>query len=236
MWPFSSKTRLDSKGALCGFTDWHSHILPGVDDGVSVMKDSLGILARYEEMGVSEVWLTPHIMEDTPNTTQSLRSRFDELLKAYEGGIVLHLSAENMMDYLFEERLASGDILTIGDSGTHLLVEMSVMYPPLDMEGVFNRIKEKGYKPVLAHPERYPYLEKADYTRLHQMGVMFQLNLGSLMGTYGSFAKANALRLLGSQMYQLLGSDVHSFSCLEKWLKVKISAAEYNQLKKLPGI
>ena len=108
MWPFRKKQTLEESGFFRGFTDWHCHILPGVDDGVQTMEEALQILAEYERLGIKEVWLTPHIMEDIPNTTQHLRERFKELQATYQGNVVLNLASENMLDRLFEERLAQG--------------------------------------------------------------------------------------------------------------------------------
>ena len=79
MWPFRKCIPLKDSGIFEGFTDWHSHILPGVDDGVRTVEEALEILRLYEELGVKAVWLTPHIMEDIPNTTAHLRERFAEL-------------------------------------------------------------------------------------------------------------------------------------------------------------
>ena len=112
-----------------GFIDWHSHILPGVDDGIKRMSDSLEVLRFYEDLGIRHVWLTPHIMEDYPNTTAELRARFEELKKEWNGKVELHLAAENMLDTLFEERLEAGDFLPIGEDGRHLLVETSYYTP-----------------------------------------------------------------------------------------------------------
>ena len=95
---FNTKKKLINTGILKGATDWHSHILPGVDDGIQTMEDSLTVLEAYEQLGIREVWLTPHIMEDMPNTPEELRARFQELQEAYQGPIILHLSAENMLD------------------------------------------------------------------------------------------------------------------------------------------
>ena len=125
MFFFNTKKKLIDTGIFKGATDWHSHILPGVDDGIQTMKDSLAVLNYYESIGISDVWLTPHIMEDIPNTTADLRARYSELLDAYKGPVKLHLAAENMIDNLFNERLAAKDFLPIGPNGTHLLVETS---------------------------------------------------------------------------------------------------------------
>ena len=107
---------------LEGFVDWHCHILPGVDDGVRSMNESLEMLDVYEMAGIKEVWLTPHVMEDVPNTTAMLRARFQDLEKAYSGKVRLHLASENMMDNLLLERLENGDVMPIGNDGRTLLV------------------------------------------------------------------------------------------------------------------
>ena len=172
MWFFRKKQTLEESGFFRGFTDWHSHILPGVDDGVQTMEEALQILSEYERLGVKEVWLTPHIMEDIPNTSSRLRERFGELQSAYTGNVILHLAAENMLDSLFEERLAQNDFLPIGSEGNHLLVETSYFNPPMDMYELLERIKQKGYNIILAHPERYLYMSESDYRKLQTMHIV----------------------------------------------------------------
>ena len=105
------KQSLLQSGVLQGATDRHCHILFGVDDGIRTLEDSLAVLAYDEEIGIQEVWCTPHIMEDVPNTTEALRERFAQLQEAYKGPIKLHLAAEYMLDTLFEERFKAGDLL-----------------------------------------------------------------------------------------------------------------------------
>lgn len=202
---------------LTDFIDHHSHILPGVDDGVKKMETSLKVLERYEQLGIAEVWCTPHIMEDIPNTTEALQNRFAELCEAYHGPIKLHLAAEYMMDALFEERLEHDDLLTLGNEGNHLLVETSYFTPPMDMDAILQRIKQKGYYPVLAHPERYVYMGKDRYIALKDKGIRFQLNLSSLAGAYGSEAKSKARWILKHNYYNLAGSDLHSSRNMEYW-------------------
>ena len=202
---------------LNGFTDHHSHILPGVDDGVKKMEVSLKVLERYEQLDIAEVWCTPHVMEDIPNTTEALRARFAELCEAYQGPIKLHLAAEYMMDALFEERLSQGDLLSLGEEGNQLLVETSYFTPPMDMDSILLRIKQKGYYPVLAHPERYVYMGHDRYTDLKNKDIRFQLNLSSLAGAYGSEAKDKAHWILKKNYYNLAGSDLHSSRNMEYW-------------------
>ena len=126
-------------------TDHHSHVLPGVDDGVRTLDESLKILERLAAEGVEALWLTPHVMEDVPNRTEDLRKRFAELQAAYDGPVRLHLAAEYMLDSLFTERLDGRDLLPIGERGDHLLVETSCFTPPMDMDGLLDRIRSSGY-------------------------------------------------------------------------------------------
>lgn len=190
-------------------TDHHSHVLPGVDDGVRTMEESLAVLDRLAREGVEVLWLTPHIMEDVPNRTEDLRARFAELQAAYSGPVRLHLAAEYMLDSLFVERLEARDLLTFGERGDHLLVETSCFTPPMDLDGLLARIRSAGFFPVLAHPERYFYMDRRDYRRLAQTGLLFQLNLGSIAGAYGREVSRKARWLLRHDYYTIAGSDLH---------------------------
>ena len=220
MW-FRKRQTLEESGFFHGFTDWHSHILPGVDDGVQSMDESLQILAEYERLGVKEVWLTPHIMEDIPNTTEKLRDRFAELKAAYQGSVLLHLASENMLDNLFEDRLEKNDLLPIGKDGKHLLVETSYFNPPMGLNNILLRIKAKDYYPVLAHPERYLYMNENDYQRLKTMGIEFQLNQFSHFGLYGKEVQKRAKILQKQGMYNYIGTDLHRIITLQNVLRVK---------------
>lgn len=209
MFPFCRKHTLSEAGILDGMTDWHCHILPGVDDGFKSMEDSLEVLDAYQKAGIREVWLTPHVMEDVPNTTAGLMQRFEELRAAYSGRVILRLAAEYMMDTLFEDRLDRGDLLPIGREGRHLLVETSYYNPPARLSAILAGIRSRGYYPILAHPERYTYMDMQNYTLLSDSGVKFQLNLGSLTGAYGKHVRKKALRLLHNGYYDIIGTDLH---------------------------
>ena len=188
-------------------TDWHCHILPGVDDGVQKTEHALDILSFYEKTGIHEVWFTPHIMEDCPNESARLKERIESFKSIYKGNIKLHISAENMIDTLFDQRFKEGDIMTIGEG--MLLVETSYYNPPIAFESTLKEIKEKGYKPLLAHPERYVYMTDKDYPRLKEQGILFQLNIMSLVGMYGQHAARTASHLLQQGLDDFAGSDLH---------------------------
>ena len=236
MWPFRKKQTLAESGLFRGFIDWHCHILPGVDDGVSTLAEALQVLTVYERSGIREVWLTPHIMEDIPNTTACLQARFSELQAAYRGGIALHLAAENMLDQLFEERLQKDDLLPIGKDGKHLLVETSYFNPPIGLTNMLLRIKSKGYYPLLAHPERYIYMDESHYRQLKSIQVKFQLNLFSLLGAYGTEVSKKAGWLLKNGFYDLAGTDLHRLTVWERLVgKKQIPESVWQMLRNIPS-
>lgn len=220
-WPFQRKQTLAESGILQGMTDYHSHLLPGVDDGVQTADESLEILRLYEQLGIREVWFTPHIMEDIPNTTAGLRSRFEQFKKCYTGNLRLHLAAEYMLDNLFKERLAHRDLLPIGEEGDHLLVETSYFNPPMDLYSMMEKIKSAGFIPVLAHPERYIYMGEKEYRRLKEVEVMFQSNLPSLANAYGGLVKKKVEWLHAQNMINLYGTDIHTFSSFQRILSFR---------------
>lgn len=219
---FSRKKTVAQTGFFNGLTDCHSHILPGVDDGIRSMKQSVAALSFYETLGVQSVWCTPHIMEDIPNTPAFLRERFEELKNAYSGPITLHLAAEHMMDNLFVERLAAGDVLPHGDAQDSLLVETSYFSPPLNMDSILDDIMSKGYFPLLAHPERYEYMGTREFEKLHSRGIKFQMNIFSLAGIYGKGVKAKAEWLYKRGMYSCYGSDIHSLTAFKAHMDEKV--------------
>lgn len=223
MWLISSRVKVEDSGLLEGFRDSHCHLLPGVDDGVKEVDETLRILQMWETMGMKEVWLTPHIMEDTPNMTDSLQKGFESLKGYYHGNIGLHLAAENMMDNLFLERLVRKDLMPLGKTGNRLLVETSYYNPPMDMDRTIQRIRECGYIPVLAHPERYQYMDMQQYQTWKDVGVMLQLNVPSLVGAYGPEVQRKAEMLLDKGMYDYCGTDTHSIGFVKYFLNGRIT-------------
>lgn len=222
MWPFRKTITFARSGILKGMTDCHSHLLPGVDDGVGTLDESLRILDMMEKHGVRKVWLTPHIMEDIPNETVTLQEKFQELKRSYNGTLELALAAEYMMDNLFEERLEKDDLLPLEEGKRYLLVETSYFNPPMRLLSMLKHIQEKGYHPLLAHPERYEYMKMADYKALQQVGVAFQLNIPSLAGMYGRHVQKKAEALQKAGMYTLRGNDTHSLVFFQNLLNEKI--------------
>ena len=225
------KVSLFESGFLQGKTDRHTHVLFGVDDGIKTLEDSLDVLSYEESIGVTDVWCTPHVMEDVPNTTDALKARFEELTGAYKGPVRLHLAAEYMLDTVFEERLGARDLLTMEDD--MVLVETSTLSPPVNLYEILRGMQSAGYRPLLAHPERYRYLKEKDYEQLKKLGIRFQLNLPSVVGFYGETAYKKALWLLENGYYSEVGSDCHRLHAMRGQYECQVLAKEVCRLLKL---
>ena len=233
MWLINNKVKIIDSGIMEGFHDCHCHLLPGVDDGVKEMRESLRILKLWEQAGMTEVWLTPHIMEDIPNKPKKLKEEFEQVKEAYKGNIVLKLAAENMMDNLFLERLQKGDLLPIGKNREYLLVETSYYNPPIDMDGIIEQVKERAFIPILAHPERYQYMDIGDYKKWKQRGVRLQLNVPSLVGAYGPEVQKKSEMLLQKGMYDYCGTDTHNYRFADFFLQGKLSKKFAKEVKRI---
>lgn len=233
MWLLSNKILMADSGILEGFCDWHCHLLPGVDDGVQDIGETLQILEEWEMLGVETVWLTPHIMEDMPNRPVDLRKGFGALKTRYTGRIKLHLAAEHMMDGPFAKRLEEDDVLPIGYRHNRLLVETSYYTPPMNLAETIDSVKAKGYDPLLAHPERYQYMGRRDYHHWKNQGVLFQLNLPSVLGAYGPEVQQKAEWLLKENMYDYCGTDTHAIEQIGLLLNSKINKKTAERIKRI---
>ncbi len=150
------------------------------------------------------------IKEDT-SRLKDIMIRFENLGYKY--------TTDEIIEYnLFEERLEKNDLLPLGESGDHLLVETSYFSPPMGLNNILLRIKAKGYYPILAHPERYVYMGESDYRQLKDMGVKLQLNLPSIVGMYGDLVKKKAMLLLNEKVITHIGTDIHNYKIFQKFI------------------
>lgn len=205
--PLANLFKIPVSTVLEGFTDWHSHMLPGVDDGCRAMDESISLLKMYEEAGVRSVYVTPHIMQDIPNQTADLKVLFERIRRKSSGMVHLSLASENMLDFLFGQRMLERDFLML--SGSRILVEAPLYNKPEDFDKYLEDIRNAGMVPVLAHPERYVFLNEKQYRELYKSGVRFQVNLPSLAGIYGAEVKERAEMIAGGGMADYYGTDVH---------------------------
>lgn len=228
MFSIHFRHRLLRSGILKGRTDIHSHILPGVDDGSPDIPNSLDLLDYMEEIGFAHVWLTPHVMADLHQTSAHLQEVFEDFQSRYQGYLKIHLAAEYMMDAAFRDQLHTSP-LRLGRN--HLLVETSYMSGPMDLQDILLDVWQTGFKPLLAHPERYMYMDEADYQLLHDKGYDFQLNLMSLSGYYGGRPKIVAEKLLEQGFYTYVGSDLHHLDRYEDFLyDLRLTRRQLDQL------
>ncbi len=193
--------------------DLHSHLIPGIDDGAKTIEDSLALIRALHELGYRKLITTPHVMNDLyPNSPETILKGLEALRQAVKReGIEIELdaAAEYLLDETFGDKLEAGQLLTL--PGNRVLVEMSFVSPPMELESLLFRLQAKGYQPLLAHPERYLFMKEdfRKYQDLKERGCEFQLNLLSLTGYYGKPIKDNGYRLLKAGLIDFLGTDLH---------------------------
>ncbi|MBC7744481.1 MAG: capsular biosynthesis protein [Flavobacterium sp.] len=193
--------------------DMHSHVIPGIDDGAQNMGHSIALIHAFMDMGFRKIITTPHIMADYyRNTPEIITHGLNELRKTLINQNIsfeVEAAAEYYLDETFETKLDKGNMLTL--NGEFLLFEISFVNYPHNLTDMIKKIQDKGYKPILAHPERYPYLFESveRYHSIKETGCYFQLNTISLTGHYGKNSKKIAEELIDHQMIDFIGSDMH---------------------------
>ena len=218
---FFSRSKKVFKGefGLLG-TDLHSHLIPGIDDGAPDMHTSLRLIRGMADLGYTKLITTPHIMGDMyKNTREDILKKLELLrtaVKAEGIAVEINAAAEYFLDDYVAGLLKSGEpLLTL--SGKMVLVEFSLAYPSHGLKDILFDLQMQGYQPVIAHPERYIYLEKNKefYEELKDIGCLFQLNLLSLVGHYGKSVQELAHYLAKKEQYDLIGTDLHHQRHLE---------------------
>lgn len=214
---------------LDGFTDIHNHILPGIDDGAKTVDESLNLIRGMNEIGISKFICTPHIMDNYyPNNADTIVTALTDVQNVIKTGDLAHIrieaAAEHMIDSGFELLVDSNRLMPIAEQ--YILVEMSYLQASLNFEESIQRLKDKGFYPIFAHPERYAYLHyhRNDYSRMKDLGMLFQLNLLSLSNYYGKDVQRKALALLDNNLIDFVGSDIHNQNHLKNLKNIQISS------------
>ncbi len=193
--------------------DMHSHFIPGIDDGAKTIADSLALLRAMAAMGYKTIITTPHVMVDYyPNNTRTIQEGLAAVQAAAKENnidLTIRAAAEYYIDESFMKLLETEPLLTIYQK--EVLVEFSMMYEPPMLFDVIFKMQSAGYKPIIAHPERYLFFHKdfKRYRDLKDKGCMLQLNMLSLTGYYGKNVKMIADELLAKGLYDYCGSDMH---------------------------
>ena len=217
-------------------TDFHSHLIPGIDDGAKSIDDSLNLIKGLLKLGFKKIITTPHIYSDIYFNTSEVILNGLEIVKTAikkEGlDVEFHAAAEYYIDQHFEELLQKGDLLPV--FGKHVLVEISFYQAPPNLEDVIFNMRTRGYIPILAHPERYVYfgLDLSKYERLKDLGCKLQVNLLSLTGRYGQDVQKIAMKLINKGMVEYLATDLHNKDQLEELKTLAYSNTMSKLMKK----
>lgn len=218
-WLFDKKKSKDVTLNHIGI-DIHSHIIPGIDDGVDTVEEAVAMVAKMQSLGYSKVIASPHVMWDCyRNTPEIILAGLENVRQgAREAGLTIQIdaAAEYFIDEHFNEMLASGErLMTL--PGNRLLVELPYSTPLMNTSENLFSIIGKGYQPVLAHPERYTYFysDPSVYKKLADGGCELQVNILSLTGYYGENILKMAEWLLKNHLVTFLGTDAHKIQHLD---------------------
>lgn len=225
--------------------DMHNHILFGIDDGSKTIENSIEMIVKMMELGYKKLIFTPHIISDYyPNTIETISEPFFEIknyLKANNIDIEIEFAAEHLIDdnFVFNLSNSTKKILCFDDK--KVLIETPFINQPNNLQQVIFDLINKGYEPILAHPERYVYLQ-CDYQLVETIfntGVKFQINLLSLVSYYSPQATKLAKYLIDNNYYHYLGTDAHKIKHIEMlkdvystkiFSKIDFTRVENNQL------
>jgi Capsular polysaccharide biosynthesis protein len=230
------KSKKKSGSLHIGFkTDVHAHILPGIDDGADNLEESLELIRSLKALGIERVIATPHITEEVfPNDKKTIDEAYQQLRTALEAERIqfdVKYSAEYRLDGNFLSHWERNDLIPFPKN--YLLIENSYLQPYWRLEETIFELHLAGYKPILAHPERYTYYHNdfSVFDKLHALNCKFQVNILSLAGMYGKEVKKTALHLLNKGYINFLATDVHHIrhiKAMEEFLQTsefeKISA------------
>jgi tyrosine-protein phosphatase YwqE len=236
---FKKKPNLKADLSLLG-ADMHSHLLPGLDDGLKDLDSSLAFMQELHELGYEKLICTPHIISDlypnSPLTILPTLQLVQQAVKEQNIPVIVEAAAEYMVDPEMENSVKSGDrLLTFGKD--LILIEMSYIAASPNIEQVIFALRLKGLQPVIAHPERYGFYHHdfSQYERLVELGCMLQVNLLSLLGYYGKPIKMVAERLFEKKMISLAGTDMHHANHLNA-LKELATRKEFYKLIESAGL
>ena len=213
-------------------TDIHSHLIVNIDDGLKSLESSIEIIKGFSELGYKKLITTPHIMSHRfPNTKKTISDGYKILNDEINNlgiDIKLEFAAEYYYDDHFINLVNNKDLLTFGDN--YILFELSYMIKPFELGQTVYKLLDAGYKPILAHPERYTYYNSSDdYSMLKDMGLYFQINSISMEGFYGKDVKKSVEKIINLGYVDFVGSDTHSMKYFNTY-KTSLSNKLYKNL------
>jgi protein-tyrosine phosphatase len=202
------------------YADMHSHLIPGIDDGVPDMETSIKLISGLMDIGYKKIITTPHILWDMyKNTNEIIQSGWESVKNEIDKRklpVDFYAAAEYFIDDHFD-KLIEDDSPLLTLKGNMVLIEFSFIQEPIELKKIIFKLQIKGYQPVIAHPERYLYFgaNKSWYDEMKNAGCLFQVNLLSLIGFYGKAPVELSQYLIKKKYVDLLGTDLHNERHLE---------------------
>ena len=194
--------------------DFHTHILPNVDDGSKSVEETFNLIKEAESVGFDSIISTSHYIEnyyESPvDERQEWINALSGALKKESINVKLYLGnevyfSENIIKLLNENKIAK-----INNS-KYMLFEFAINVKPINVYDVIYEMLQNKITPILAHPERYRFVQQ-DPSLIYELienGVLMQANYASIIGWYGQKAEILSKKFLESNMISFLGSDVH---------------------------
>jgi len=213
--------------------DIHSHFIPGIDDGAEDLEQTLEMLRKMVDLGYRKVITTPHVMADfyknEPKIILGGLEKVRAAVKAAGIPITIDAAAEYYLDDGLEKLVEDKEVLTFGKN--LLLFELPFIAEPQNLARAVFNMQLGGYKPVLAHPERYQFwhTDFQKYEEIVDRGVLLQVNINSLSGYYSPEVKKIAELLIDKGMVSLLGSDCHRMDHLNVYENVSCRTAHFHK-------
>lgn len=195
--------------------DLHAHICYGIDDGARNIEESKKLLRIMAQNGFTHIFLTPHYIENSQficdnNIKRKIFHQLERYVKEEGLNVKLYLGNEVYLTDNCVELIKNDKISTLNNS-KYVLMELPMLEKNPNTRSILHNIIVNGYIPIIAHPERYEYLDKdfLFFKDLASIGVLFQGNYLSLFGKYGKRAKKNLKKMLILDMIDFLGTDIH---------------------------
>lgn len=190
--------------------DFHSHILPKIDDGSKSYEETLNMLREAQNVGFDKIISTSHYAVDCFETPEYKRKEIIQSLNEEENLPEIFLGSEIFLTYNVTDLLNEYKASTINGTN-YILIELPLRHQFVNLKEVLNKLKENNYRIIIAHPERYHVIQKNfNYLyELQDLGAIFQCNYGSILGMYGFAAKHIVKKMLEYNLVSLLGTDAH---------------------------
>ncbi|MCS6819658.1 MAG: CpsB/CapC family capsule biosynthesis tyrosine phosphatase [Chitinophagales bacterium] len=213
---FSKKeTNIPLEDFSCVAVDFHAHLIPGIDDGVKTLEESVALIIQMQELGFKKIIATPHVVTDGyNNTNETILKGRDQVIRALNAkkiNISFDAAAEYYVDETLLPKIKAKSLLPVFKN--YVLIELSYVQPPLNITVYIYELKSAGYQVILAHPERYAFYYRKDlsaYEELKNQDIYFQLNISSFTGMYGKTVKQVAEMLVDGGMADFLSTDIHN--------------------------